>query len=509
MNRLGIVFVSVIVVLLVFVGVHYMATNNKTDKVLRYGMGSKGWGPLFPAQQSSLYAALIMSHVYDSLVGVDNSGGFTPNLARTWDINEDYTVYTFVFDTTRQFSDGTKLTAQIYKDSLLHSLRLEAGATNKSALDVLYALKGYSEFESTGDIVGLEVDGKEKLRMLFEKPYRGAIAQLSGTRYGAYVIRNSNYIGTGPYVYEKKEDGIVELAANPFYPTPPPIKKVRITTDGIKDLYDGRIDVALGMGRINSPGDSALRIEHEKLSSLLMSHIVVLLNGMNGRVFSDPRLRKAAQYVIYDYFTKKFADMTPLPFFTPDIQFYPQLFPGRLSDDEARRLLDDGRNFVNDLRKASQDSPIECIYKVSSPLNYCDALVEKGVKVVARSSDFASTKSVVYKTFDADIVSLSVSYASADPDGIYHFLGRNGAIWSPLSSRPTVEALIEEGRALIDPESINEHYKRVSRAILKEVPAVHLGSGSLYLEYNADVVEPVNKIAGKRKALNATLFEWR
>ena len=211
-RSVGIGVIAVMAVMtMVYAGGRYMSRND--DRVLRFGLGTNGWGPLYPAQQSSLAGAIIISHVFDSLVGVDDTGGFIPSLAKSWDISEDRKTYTFVIDTDRRFSNGVRLTANLYKESLLQSLRHEAVIANRSALDVLYALDGFDDFEATGDIAGLQADGEDRLIMHFVKPYRRAIDQLSGTRYGAYIRDGDSYIGTGTYVYDNISDASVELWA--------------------------------------------------------------------------------------------------------------------------------------------------------------------------------------------------------------------------------------------------------------------------------------------------------
>jgi len=487
-----------------------MSQLMKKDRTLTLGLGSSGWGPLYPAHQSSLYGAIIISHVFDSLIGVDNTGGFVPNLAKTWDINDDRTIYTFIIDTERRFSDGTKLTAEIYKDSLLHSLKLDAAASNRSALDVLYALKGFSDYKSTGDIEGLEVIGDNILKMHFQKPYRRAIDQLSGTRYGAYILKNDQYLGTGPYIYENIRNDEVELGLNSYYPYPVSIKHVRIVADGPTALYKGKIDVVFTPPSAMQINNVKPNIKREKMSSLLAIHSIIVVNGMRGRLFSNGKLRKAAQYiVIKDYMNQQLDDRLD-PFFIRSAQFYQPLFVGHLEDSEVNEIIDDGKKYVNLLIEESKRMPIVCITRPSSNgYNYCDALRKGGVEIEERKLLFSEVKEVLYKNYDADLVGYGVSYATADPDGLYHYLGKNGAIWSPMSSRHEVEDLIEAGRSIISADVLDNHYRKVARAILDEVPAIHLGSQNVYLEYNSDLVQPTDKLPAKRKALNMTLFQWR
>ncbi|MBU0744435.1 MAG: hypothetical protein KKE11_03615, partial [Gammaproteobacteria bacterium] len=369
--------------------------NKNDQRVLVYGLGSSGWGPLYPAHQSSLYAALVISHVYDSLVGVDNTGGFVPNLATTWDVNQDYTVYTFVLDTDRKFSDGTPLTANLYKESLLYSLKLNAAAANKSALDVLYALKGFSKFEAIGDIEGLQVEGDKILKLIFEKPYRGAIEQLSGTRYGAYIMKDGNYLGAGPYIYSKLEADYVELEPNPYYPHPLSIKKVKITTDGVKELYEGKVDVILAPSFLKKPSVVKINTAYKKLSFLLSAHRLVVVNGIKGKIFEKPEYRKAVQYIIFKYFLDTYADKLSSDFFKADLQFYPALFAGRLEKTEVMALMEEGKKYVESLRKASKTNPIKCVYRLIGDFNYCEALNSYNIDTENLMESFTGIKEIL------------------------------------------------------------------------------------------------------------------
>lgn len=496
------------VIVISYGGLSLMPSND--NKVLKFGLGTNGWGPLYPAQQSSLAGAIVISHVFDSLVGVDDTGGFTPSLAKSWDINEDRTIYTFILDTNRMFSNGVPLTAEIYKNSLLNSLKHEAVIANRSALDVLYALKGYDQFESTGDIEGLKAVGKDKLIFHFAKPYRRAIDQLSGTRYGAYIAVGKAYIGTGPYVYERIADDAVELAPNVYYPYPVPIARVEISSDGIRDLHEGKVSIA--MGSLMSDRLEQDDVGTAVLSSLLLIHWGVLLNGMEVSPLSEKRLRQAVQYILYTSFVEDEDNYNHKAYFTPNPQFFPPLTPGSLEKPIVDELLNEGKQYVDELKKVSAQRPLVCVVRkrdYAERFNYCQALSQHGVRVIERKADFKETKDVIYHGHDADLIEYGVSYASADPDGIYHYLGKNGAIWSPMSSRVEVEKLLEQGRMVLKGDALHVFYKGVAKTILEEVPMVHFGFQSLFLEYNSKQIEPMHDINARRKAINAVMFKWR
>jgi ABC-type transport system substrate-binding protein len=58
--------------------------------------------------------------VFETLVKMDEKGGFQPFLAESWDVSEDGKQYTFYLRQDVSFSDGTPMTAQQVKESLFY-----------------------------------------------------------------------------------------------------------------------------------------------------------------------------------------------------------------------------------------------------------------------------------------------------------------------------------------------------------------------------------------------------
>lgn len=485
------------------------ATVKNNHKVLRYGMKTTGWGSLFPPQHSSLFASIIMSHVYESLVGVDSTGGYGPSLAKAWDINKNHTLYTFMIDSEKKFSDGTPLTAKICKEAFLNALKIERKEKSKKALDLLYALKGFSKFDATGNIEGLIVKDDHTLQMQFEKSFRRAIELLSGIRYAIYLKREQKYIGTGPYIYSSITNNEIELILNPYYPSKPPIERVRITGDGLKEFNEGKADVVFSYPEDETEIDHTdHHIKTRKLSSLIHSHRTIIVNGMSESIFADKNLRKAIQYIIRDDVMKNNAKDVDSNF-TPNAQFYTPLSPGYLDEKETEKIIVDGKKYIDELKIKSQNKPIRCFMRKDLHYNFCDVLEKIGIRTQKKFIDYSDMKKILFETHAADLVAGRVSYASGDPDGLYDIFGKNSILRSPLFSRPAIEDLLESGRTLIDPFLIDQHYKKISRVILEEVPVIHLGNEYIYLEYNANVVEPRERISAKRDYLNAMLFQWK
>ncbi len=93
-----------------------------------------------------------------------------------------------------------------------------------------------------------------------------------------------------------------------------------------------------------------------------------------------------------------------------------------------------------------------------------------------------------------DVLIRAFSVASGDPDGIYHVLGKNGAIRTPYIYSEAVNDLLEEGRKIVDVTLLDKHYKKVSRTLLTEVPMVHLGFARALTAFRKDRVEIDTKV---------------
>jgi ABC-type transport system substrate-binding protein len=94
-----------------------------------------------------------------------------------------------------------------------------------------------------------------------------------------------------------------------------------------------------------------------------------------------------------------------------------------------------------------------------------------------------------YHKHENDVMFGGSSVHLSDPDGMYHVLGKHGAITSPMIQREKVTQLFESGRNLLDQSEIVQHYEQAAEAVLEEVPAVHLGFISHSYLYRSDRLE--------------------
>jgi len=77
----------------------------KKESVLRFSIPGR-WGKLVPAQQNTALGSMILSAEFESLVKHNANGLIVPSLAKSWTVNENFTLITFQIDTSKKFSDA-------------------------------------------------------------------------------------------------------------------------------------------------------------------------------------------------------------------------------------------------------------------------------------------------------------------------------------------------------------------------------------------------------------------
>lgn len=471
------------------------------------------WGTIVPPLQHSIVGYGVMINQFEPLVRRGKNGLLEPMGAKAWAFSDDRRTLRFTIDVSRRFSDGSFVSAADFKRSWEDGLRMQPKSSNSSLSDALSEVKGFGEREKNGGISGVKAVGADVLELEFRKPVRSILEQLSSVRYAAYKRAGDGYIGTGPYVMTEKDKELA-LAANVYYQGPAPkIKKFRITIvppgSVAEKLRSGEIDAALFAERagLGDCSEKNIRCTFGQEGS----HSEMMLNGMRGRFFSDPRRRAAMQALLWNYFKANRADW-PGVFkgngFFLDPQSYLRFQAGRLPDAEAEAIIAGGAPYIGKLLADSKKRPV-VVCSAPNSAWLAEILKKNGVTLSEKSRTDLSEKDVLdmfYKTQEPDMIPLTISVYDGDPDSLYHLLGKHGSIFSPMSERAPVAGMLEDGRKIMDPGGLAPHYMGVSRKILEEVPYVHLGYFYRAIAYNPRRVRVSEKFMSRNNQ-SVAVFE--
>jgi len=451
--------------------------KGKKEMVLKVGYPGE-WNDLVPSLQHTAYADALMHNQFEPLVILGKDGAIEPMAAKTWSVSKDKKTFTFEIDTARKFSNGVPVTAKHFKDSWEYSLKLDPKSANNSLLDVLYKIEGFDQHKKNSGISGLEVIDAKTLKVTFKKPFRMALSHLGGTRMAAFIKEGETYIGSGPYVINKISKEEVMLERNKHNSDDYFFGKVNVKVipyeKSREALKNGEIDLYAfaEVAQVDSCEDKLMNC----VSGTENRHMTLVLNGKKGRLLSNPNHRKAFQYLFFDGFTSEDVPRKDRLKSQIEPQIFLPLQAGHLKNEKVKEIISEGKPHVEAFIKATQKTPLYLSYTKGTKW-YRDYLEKKGVNLSKKTSEVHGREllKMYYKTHEPDVMPMYLSVFSGDPDGIYHAIGKNGAISSPMLHRKKVTYLLEEGRKILDFSKVDPHYKKVTEAVLTEVPFVHVG----------------------------------
>ena len=467
------------------------------------------WKSVHPGLQHTLVGDLTLSNQFEALVGFNQNGVYVPLAATEWSISPDFKIFKFKIDTARKFSDGVALSAKHFKDSWEAALKLDPKSSNNSLLDILYKVEGFSDFKTTGTLSGVKVIDDSNLEIHFATSFRMALEQFSGNRFAAYREVSGKFLGTGVYVIEELGPELLRLTPNQYFSTP--VKDSILLSsvsseNAVKELMIGHVDVvAYAMG-----ATVAEEVEkNDKLSTIVGQdalHRAFYTNNQKGRLFAKKEYRKAFQYLVYQYSKNNPKFLGNSNYTSFDMQVYLPFQEGRIEDREMRQIVESGKPFVNEFLAAAKQNPP--VFIESKGYSFKKILKEIGVPLSPKSRMVEKTDiiDIIYKGEAADIIPGSFGVASGDPDGIYHKLGKSGAIASPMTRNTPVASLLEEGRQITDKSKLDSFYQNVSRKILDEVPLVHMGFNKAVAIYRNDKVKAQDRVL-RRNEGHLNIFE--
>ncbi len=441
-------------------------------------------------------AVSYIGYLFSGLVRINPQLQTVPDLAESWTISPDGTVYTFKLRDGLKFSNGDPLTAQDVKDSWERTTDPKLKST--TAKTYLGDIVGVKE-KIAGDadeISGVKVIDDLTLEVTIDgpKPYFLAkIAYPTGYVYDVEQANGSddnwmfNPNSSGPYVVKEhieREAFVFERNEN-FYTLPPVKYVVFLASSGVSrlSLYkDGVIDlVYLG-------GEDALQARkaddplHSQLQTVtsLCTDMVQMNNTLPP--FDDPNVRLAfARAVDRDGFVETLTQNVDIP----ALSILPPAMPGFSPDNviagfdaaAAKEALaasqyagnlpevvltasgygDSNRDDVNALVKMWQDNlgvKVKVVYV--DPTNLTEAAREQNAHMV--------------------VYGWCADYP--DPENFLDILYHTGSDFNVGNyTNPAVDALLEQARTEVDPAARIQLYQQAEAMLLGDVAVIPLANG--------------------------------
>jgi oligopeptide transport system substrate-binding protein len=316
------------------------APSSTNGQVLRLpGVGGDP-ATLDPANSGDATSAEYIAEIFSGLVSFDKDLKIVPEIAQSWDVSSDGTVYTFHLRQDAKFQDGRPVTAQDFK----YTFERDADPKTHSTVTPIYLgdIVGFMDkYNGQADQVsGVKVIDNYTLQITIDAPKSYFLAEL--THPVAYVVDKNNvesgqqpwYLqpnGTGAYQLKEWDQGQkIVLIKNPYYygnpkPSVPEVDYI-LGGGSFMTMYEnGDLDVApvtlADIDRVNDPSNPL----NKELTKAPQLSTYFLIFNTRKPPFDDVNVRKAFAMSID---RQKIADVVFKKMVTAATGILPQAFPG-------------------------------------------------------------------------------------------------------------------------------------------------------------------------------------
>jgi peptide/nickel transport system substrate-binding protein len=264
-----------------------------TSDTLSLGLVAEPANLDFTTTDGAAIPEVLLYNVYENLVQLDQEGNIVPGLAKSWDVSEDGTTYTFQLRDGVTFTNGEKFDAEDAKFSI-EAVQDDWTVSLKSAMDVVDRVDAVSPSE---------------LRVTLKQPSNDWLYRMT-TRVGAMFDQKgtgdlaTKPIGTGPYeLGEWKRGDSITLTRNAdYWGDAPHFQKVtfRYFADptALNNAFlSDTIDV---IGTVQTPeslGQFEGNDQYQLIEGTTNGEVLLSMNNESGPL-QDKQVRQAVRYAI-------------------------------------------------------------------------------------------------------------------------------------------------------------------------------------------------------------------
>ncbi len=307
-------------------------------------------------------SASIIVEIFSGLVTLNKDLDIIPDLAESWEVSDDGTVYTFNLRDDIKFSNGENVTAQDFKWSIERSANPDTGSYNADVYlgDIIGVKEVIDSNGGIQEVEGVKAIDDKTLEITIDSPKTYFLAKLT---YPTAFVLSQKYlesmgddwidspVGTGPFVLQEYQIGqILKLKRNDLY------WGEKSKVDGVIMNLAGGVSMAMyendeiditGVGladleRVKDPNDPLSKDLVDVPPQFTLSYIGF---NVNMAPFDDENFRKALSHAvdkeliadkIYSGLTKPAYAVIPpgFPGYSPSIkglEFNPELAKDYLS----------------------------------------------------------------------------------------------------------------------------------------------------------------------------------
>ncbi|MCI1935728.1 MAG: ABC transporter substrate-binding protein [Bifidobacteriaceae bacterium] len=463
------IIIAVVVVVAVILGVVWSrrttpsenGASGTTQETMTVGLKLAPTNMDIRNQSGSALDQVLIDNIYEPLVGRNAENKTTAGLAKSWDVSDDATTYTFHLNEGMTFSNGDALDSEDVVWSLNQLLE-----------------KKYAGYDLLRNIDSIAAQDANTVVIKLTAPYSDLLWSLSG-RPGLVFDKDAQYdakteaIGSGPYLLKSfRENDSVTLERNENYWG---TKKATIKTIILRYYADD--NAALNAFKSGSIQVLAPVMNAKMTSSLTSDDRFVVgqgdgtdkyVLGMNnkGTVLSNIKVRQAIRYAInHDEIIASRGGVDaalggPIPSLDPGYEDLTDLYPHNVN--KAKELLkeagyDDDNPLTLRLEYANT-------YGTEFGEQLKSQLKEVGIDLQVKVVEFSTWLQDVYTNHDYDLSLVDHNeshdfYQWADPTYYYGYDSKE------------VQDLYAKSLAATDESQQEEYLKQAARKVSEDAAA--------------------------------------
>ena len=461
---------------------------------------------LDPHLTTDATSAQVIVEVFGGLVTIDKDLNVVPDLAESWDISPDGTVYTFRLRQDATFHDGKSVTAEDVRWSLE---RVTSPLTESPNVDqYLGDIVGVDE-KLTGDsleISGLRVIDDRTIEMTIDQSKSFFLAKL--TYPTAFVLDRLNVEGdpknwfrkpngTGPFkmVEYRVGETLVLSRHDGYHLGPAKLAEVEMILSGGTSMLmyeNDEIDIAgVGLADIDRLIDPNHSLNSELVTAAPAFSVQYIGLNVNEPPLDDIKVRQALNLAIDK---KEIATIVLGDQVVPAKGILPPGFPGfdesisgyEFDPERAMQLLRDSKygDDLDSLPPITITTPGSFGANVSLDMEVILAMWEKnlGIKTEFQQTEFATfLKDLNKRRFQMFDIGWIADYP--DPENFLDVLFYSDSSNNHTNyNNPRVNTLLENARVETDETLRFSIYNEVEQVILDDAPWIPLWySGERYL----------------------------
>lgn len=476
-----------------------------------------------PGEQKNLNSAtypatfsgqLISINIFDGLLRTSKfgDGAVTPALAKSWEVSEDGLKYTFHLRDEVKWHDGKPFTSADVKFTIL-DVAIPHHPQGKSNFEGVASIETPDPYTVIFNLSQPDASFLSKLDPKFASMAPKHLLEGKDIPRDAY---NWAPIGTGPFKFKEWVRGShIILEKNKDYWAVAPngdrlpyldrliFKMVPNASTLMSSLEAGEIDfihsfpgvVPLAeVSRLNQPGTGV----RAHTFSYANKALDFLFMNTKGKLTGDVRVRRAlAQLINTDEIIDKVFAGVAEPVRRKDSGFmtwYTGTVPKAyypFDPKAAEAILDgagykkgpDGRRFVLNMTVNQKDGYVQKIVDIMRT-----GFQAAGIGLDVKVYDVSTLTEKVHKQLDYDLHITAIA-VGPDPDLLtktWHSdnIGKGWNNNSSAYNNPKVDKLLEEGRAVIDPEKRKAVYAEVQEILMDEIPMLPMTEALWLWTYN-------------------------